>query len=101
MREMKNCKITLISGVGMIVGTYPRITNGRCGNNHVYGRYLYDCHKLTWPSNKVALRDLVVDSSMQNQRGCKAEDLCRFLKSIPINICASPNVSVCYSFSNF
>ena len=46
----------------MIVGTYPRNTNGRCTNNHVYGRYLCHFHKLTWPSNKIVFRDLVADS---------------------------------------
>ena len=83
------------------MGTYPRITNGRCSNNYVHGRYLCDCHKLTWPSNKVAVRDLVADSSKQNQRDCKSEDLCRFLKSICINLCASPNITLCYDFSDF
>jgi hypothetical protein len=41
------------------------------------------------------------DSSIQNRRGCKAEELRRFLKSICINFFASPNDSVCYSFSDF
>jgi len=90
----EKCKITLISDVGIIVETYPRLTNGRCSDSDVYGRYLCDCHKLTWPSNKVVLRDLVVEISTQNQRGFKDGDLCRFLKSICINMCASPNINV-------
>jgi hypothetical protein len=85
----------------MIVETYPRITNGHCSNNHVYGRYLCDCHKLTWPSNKVVLRGFVAEISMQNQRGCRAEDLCRILKNICINMSSSPNISVFLLFYRF